>query len=487
MMKHLALTSRTLDHLPKVDRKWIRIHFYFNFRAGNSIANTILGMLRFLVLQLFENLPDEHNIFMRSKPPRNLEDALADDLKDIVRRAIEFADAAVLALIDGLDEYTGELEELAQSLLILKDHSGMKMCLASRPEGPLSSIFRNYPSLRMQDYNSKSIQSYIESAVDRRRHSFKSPFPDRIKEKVVAHANGVILWARFAIDDLLDSCDDGLSTGQLEQKLDDLPRELEELYQRILDRKLGPEEKRELALVLQIMRNSFSSMMVSDLHAIWCFILNRSQTGFEPVMLVDEDDFKSRLLAMSKGLVDIGESVSLMHKTVESYLESSSWIWQNLPHLFQQRYSDRPLLRICASMIEDAATEIKLDRDEAFLLLETIPLGEYSLETTLKRTAPEHSWQGWPPVLNRTLTYFFRVAEFEEGRGYSTFEIIRNAMDTGIISLHIACCGSSRGCLRHNKEHWNLQSVQTRHLGLMYGTNHSLLGYVRGLSWVVRA
>ena len=73
----------------------------------------------------------------------------------------------------------------------------------------------------------------IETYVNRRLSvTDQSDLPTEIAER----ANGVFLWARFAIDDLIDGYAAGDTAGEIEERLRNLPEDLKDMYERILRR-----------------------------------------------------------------------------------------------------------------------------------------------------------------------------------------------------------------------------------------------------------
>lgn len=470
-----------------MNKKWTRIHFYFDFRAGTGTPNTIQGMWRSLAFQLAENIPETRQYFDESATLQEADRLSSDVLKDRIVRAVEITDGPILALIDGLDEFAGNLAELGQLLINLKDHSGMKICVASRPESSFLTLFRSCPSLKMQDYNESSIRSHVEGAIEFRRYTSRSTFPESLRDKIIFDAKGVILWARLAVDNLLDGCDEGLNKEGLEKRLDDLPRELEELYQRILD-KMTPAYQSETALIFYLVINSRSYTRLSDLYRVWLYVLQKTGTGFVSVNLNSLADFESRLLAMSGGLLDIGgdeedgKIILLIHRTVQSYLEASKWAWDKLPRTFQQQFPDRPWLRLYAFAIEHAALELKTDRETIFNLLKKRETA--NIQSWVESISADQSWHGWPSLLPHIVYEIFPLAEYEENIGFSVSDIISEAMDTDLISLHLITETSQWRpraiCMPWHASYSDFEKVRKSNIGLMYGVSHSLAGYVKG-------
>lgn len=503
-MKHLASVQKTLDHLPKAKKKWTRLNFYFDFRAGGDTSNTIEGMWRSLASQLAEKLPEARQYLKDVATHSEIARYSPEDLKKMIRNLFEITDTPVLAFIDGLDEYTGNSSELARSLITLKDDTGMKICLASRPESSFISLFKDYPTLRMQDYNASSIRAHMNEAIELRRHRFRSTFPSPLKIKIVKDARGVILWARFAIDHLIDGCDEGLTDQELEKRLNDLPKEIEELYQRILD-KLPSPSRSEAALILHLVIESPPETDLSVLCGAWLFVIQKTDMGFASVMLKDVSDFESRLLAIFGGLLDISidarrnklmrrdenfKYASLIHRTVQSYLDKSNWIQKTLPQAFLQRYPNSPWLRVCASVVEDADAELGFSRDHVFELLDR-EKGRSTIWERVEATLLSRSWHESRLILPFAICSLLELAEDEEESACSVFDIVHKAMNTNLVSLHVAyekvayervayetTSAFNLKCMPSYASFVDCKQLRGAEPGLFYGVSHGLFRYV---------
>lgn len=299
----------------------------------------------------------------------------------------------------------------------------------------------------------------------------------------------------FAIQYLLDGCEQGLKYEGLKKRLDDFPRELEAIYQRILDG-MPHKRQKETALILYLITRpgiTFDYIYLNSdhLYGVWLFTLRKKDLGFASVSLRSQVEFGSYLLAMFNGLLDITEHgapfrdkeykrVSLIHKTVQSFLDASHWIWQNLPQAFRHKFPDSPWLRIYASAIEEAAAELDVSRDDIFEFLRRWKLN-MDFEDAIKALWSADRWDGWPAVLSSALTNLLPLARGEEEKGHLVSDIISTAMCTDLLML-LHGSELTRSCFRCEVWHteiYSLQSVCVANLGLMCGISHELYGYVR--------
>lgn len=122
---------------------------------------------------------------------------------------------AFFFLIDGLDEFDSDCDELAEFLLETTSNKlNVKLCLASRPWLVFEDAFRLQPSLRMEDLTIHDIRLFVLGTLDQspmyvglRRHNRKDA--KGLTEAVTKMASGVFLWVRLVVKSLLDGLRDG--------------------------------------------------------------------------------------------------------------------------------------------------------------------------------------------------------------------------------------------------------------------------------------
>lgn len=339
LMHHLAgskdSSCQILRRLEQSGKKWLLAHFYFDFRAGSGIANNKLGLLRSLLSQLVKQSSKISDFMLTHCSHRwhgNWPD-LEAELLDLACDAVKSTNVSICALIDGLDEYEGDLGELIVFLLQMQRRSGIKVCLASRPETELQRRLHNVPTFAMQTYNHNTIKSYVEVAlaeighfvlVKRLRHV--------LNEEVVAHADGVILWAIFAVNEAIKAALHGHSLRQIRQRIGLFPQELNTMYTRIWD-KLNTQERRFASIVLFVVQSwrkilgqrGFDIAPASFYLNPCCrMLLRQLDPDFEVDPEYNELHFRLRTHALLGGLVEfVGPSheARLAHRSVESFLE----------------------------------------------------------------------------------------------------------------------------------------------------------------------
>ncbi|TGO51492.1 hypothetical protein BCON_0160g00170 [Botryotinia convoluta] len=154
-------------------------------------------------------------------------------LEMFVEKASEFFKICIF--IDGIDE----LAQLARSLA----RGNVKAVVSSRPINASVNVFRGCPTLRLQDLTRHDMDQYIRgNLVGHQAMCQMLRFDPRGARDLVSEiklkAEGVFLWVRLVVRLLVDGLEAGDSVMDLQAKLQSLPRDLKDLYRRMLSRTL---------------------------------------------------------------------------------------------------------------------------------------------------------------------------------------------------------------------------------------------------------
>ena len=355
---------------------------------------------------------------------------------------------SVLAFVDGLDEFAGDHTELVHRFETLVDRTGMKMCVASPPESNLITAMRKDPEVKMQDLISPTIEALIDTMVDVKRHDLKTPFAPSLREEVKERAEGVILWARLVVSELIEGCILGMSAEQLENIVEDLPQEMTEMYQRILDN-MPSARKLEAALILLLLCEARVFIELAGLFGAFMFELEDVDLSTQYLQELDEQGFETWIRELFGTIINImkpetetggrGETwVEVIHETLQSYLLRCNWVKEQLPPSFYQRFPDSLWLRLCALAIEDVSGALDI-KEPPPLLLHFDPRAERGeLDDHLER----HNF----PKYQRQRFLFFWYALFylpilameHEQEQCSSYSIVANVLKSETASPFVA-------------------------------------------------
>jgi hypothetical protein len=141
--------------------------------------------------------------------------------------------------IDGLDEYEGDYWEIAEYFCDLSNSKHAKFCLSSRPETGFFDAFGKMPQLKLQDLTASDITIYVRDKLESNSQMLRlmETSPDsslNLIEEVGKGGDGVFLWIRLVVDSLLNGLRKRDNISTLRERLKEMPKELNDLYNRIL-------------------------------------------------------------------------------------------------------------------------------------------------------------------------------------------------------------------------------------------------------------
>ncbi|KAK0741450.1 hypothetical protein B0T18DRAFT_231134 [Schizothecium vesticola] len=251
------------------------------------------------------------------------------ELRDLLFRTIEELsqdDTKVCLFIDGLDEFGGDPQTIISFVNKILQLPNVKLCVSSRPWVPFECAFSRAPSLRIQDLTFLDIEHYVTSRFDKcedfsRLMKRESGYAAKLIDQVVEKSSGVFLWVRIVVDSLITGLSNHDTVLDLERRLDALPPELDDLYDKILD-DIDPFYSARASQYFQLLLandGSAEALLLSfaDEEKGFCLTL--------PSAIMSRDEHSTRLQTLGrrlssscKGLLEIGSNgrVSFLHRTL---------------------------------------------------------------------------------------------------------------------------------------------------------------------------
>ncbi|KAI9695684.1 MAG: hypothetical protein M1836_006136 [Candelina mexicana] len=458
LMAHISRDDKVLELLGSTtERSWVVIRFFFDFRAGKNISNSMEGLLRSLLLQLLEEIPDLTPLARKSGRLRCGSDRNQRDLREMLNRTFTESPENICLLADGLDEYEGDMIELLDFFRELAAGGFNKICLASRPEPVISQNLWTCPGFRMQDVNIQGIARYVSTTLQRsvpltsETERLKS-----ISDDIAERAEGVFLWARFAIRELIEGFSGGDYLEELRDRLDQLPPDLEQLYDRIFDR-MTPEDRKVASVMFRLVcfTHWFGRLSVQALALAADMVLGKKVRHDKILDRQTVKGLRRRIMARSGGLLEIvkadsnsysckfwnrdlgnghvdgdGRPISsneefeyhyqeirLAHKTIKSYLERRKWLQESVTEDIDSG-THTLWLDICCAYLEKVSKALDtnvsvsgIDEDRTF------------------RHLSERFWL-LPYAVN---CIFQHARELEQVYKISTFDSIMGFIDSGCL------------------------------------------------------
>lgn len=267
-MKFAMQDSRTLKLLENATTTtWKLVAFFFHDR-GSEVQRSLDGMMQEILHSILQQYPSLLSVItplylelvksQRAKVPKW--DTLT--LQTALLRIAQVRNPGVrlCLFLDALDEHGGDNEKLA---VLLKDmvnstDSGtvnIKVCLASRPWSVFTKHFGNCPGFAIHEHTLQDISSYTTSRLTPdslgSQHLLNASQLAMIAAQITEKSSGVFIWVRLVIDQLSKEIQDGTPFGELEDRVMEMPPELEDLYRHTL-RRIDVAYSDEAYMMLQI-------------------------------------------------------------------------------------------------------------------------------------------------------------------------------------------------------------------------------------------
>jgi hypothetical protein len=306
------------------------VSFFFNSR-GDVLERSLEGLYRGLLHQLLTAVPRLQDILKPQEIASIANQAWPiDSLKNIFSEAVtQLGQDRVTCFIDALDECPeGEIrdmieffEELGESTA--EEGIGLRVCFSSR-HYPQVTIKKCQPMiLDGQDGHEDDIARYVKSKL-----KVRGKTAEDVRGAVQAKAKGIFMWVVLVIRILNEESDRGSNNAKLRKCLDQIPAELHELFQDILQR--GIQDNKHLVPILQWISFAQSPLTREELF----FAIHGGDPDFiasEP-WDPDEDDAESMdlfILETSKGLAEMTKgkkpTIQFIHESVRDYLRETGF------------------------------------------------------------------------------------------------------------------------------------------------------------------
>ena len=472
-MEHLARSDELRVRLKQsISDEWTVVHhFFFDFGADKDMLNNFEGFLRSLLYQLVDK---SHGIAKKvvhgkvdSPGVESRNRWSIRQLQEKLMCILEQRSNPICILLDGLDEYRGNKWDLAKTLTEMAD-SRVKLCLASRPDQVLNVVFKDIPTLKMQDLNKPAIDKMVTLTI--RDSMAGSGFYEhrevvQLAEEISTKANGVFLWARFAIEELRDGWSAGLEMVELQRRLENVPKELEDIYARIVS-KFVPEQKQKAAHMLQLVCYAKRTLTLGELYVATAHAAGRQDLLVKHLTAYDKQQFEKMILVTTGGVLEVfrsrvktddqgidDEFVSVIHRTVRTYLESNGWT-QILGAEHEGMLHAQVLwLRVCAGVFPPSFKSVppfdrprgssrhtlmlrrvgpSLDPPSSFFPDAQLP----SIRSLSLDRCSDMSDRTSPLLRYAAALMLHHAAEVEQGLGLSSYELLQPGMSNTFMCYH---------------------------------------------------
>ncbi|KID88416.1 NACHT nucleoside triphosphatase [Metarhizium guizhouense ARSEF 977] len=249
---------------------------FFFWTSGSRDQRSQTGLLRSLLHQLLssnrELIPDAFPELWQKLRVMATKERVQLSLewpeKDLLSSFQNLMDAAlpsrkICLFVDGLDEFDGD----HLTMINFFKHLGMgqhghsiKMCLSSRPWSVFENAFEHaVPHMQLQDLTHADMLNYtadklLENMPIRRLLKKQPALREAIVDDAVQRADGVFLWVRLAVNELIAGWKPDSGADGLVSVLERLPTDLDDLFAKLLFEDRAQSELAETAMIFELVR-----------------------------------------------------------------------------------------------------------------------------------------------------------------------------------------------------------------------------------------
>ncbi|KAN0093480.1 hypothetical protein V8E51_016664 [Hyaloscypha variabilis] len=363
LMRYVVENRITNDHLDiwSGTEALVTGAFFF-WSSGTEEQRSYTGLLRTLLYDMLLQHPEFLFPVLSSMLESQWDDSLSEiqfehhrwSLSELKRAFTLITDHSIVPMkfcffIDGLDEYSGDHEEMGEFLKQVAMSPHVKFCLSSRPWIVFEDTFHGLPMLRLQDLTYGDIKAYVADKLERhpkmRDLSRKEPLHSaELISEIVSKASGVFLWVVLVVSNLLTGLRNRDDISDLRKRLRVLPAELEKLYKHMLgqvDQVYQERASRTFRIFRVLSGMNRKELMMSFF--IDTAITSTYETAITTVVdPINPEEMQKRFnhldwhlkshcagLIEISGLPQLGDCVSYLHRTVQDFVESGplqTWI-----------------------------------------------------------------------------------------------------------------------------------------------------------------
>ncbi|KAI6754741.1 hypothetical protein HG530_012493 [Fusarium avenaceum] len=227
-----------------------RVLSHFFWKIGNDSQNSIKGLLCSLLHDILSNDNGAIEWVLRQFPFSQSKDFYGEwsteEANEILFSLLQTSSRFTCIFIDGLDEISNKDGFRALMAIIERLWScpKVKLCTSSRPETELVSKFEamRVHSLQLEDLTRPEMAVYIHNEVDQFPGRISVSLMEYFKSTLLQKAQGVFLWLFLATGSLTDGIRNGDHENILFERLQELPGQLEVLYEAMWSR-LGGDDR----------------------------------------------------------------------------------------------------------------------------------------------------------------------------------------------------------------------------------------------------
>lgn len=358
LMKFLCGHERTEEELDvwAGEKKLVFARFFF-WQSQDKMQMSLAGLYRSILFETLKRCPELIPIVFPTQWVQlgNYFSYVEGDFlgAPTIQKAFEilttrgtFPRHRFCFFVDGLDEYHGDSVDhvrLAKSLQLWASGGDVKICASSRPYLEFEKL-SDSPDRRIHLHELTRHDIYLFSRQMLEKDENFEQIKDAyllLVDKVIEMSEGVFLWARLAIRSLLTGMLRHDTVQALEKKLEVIPRDINDLYDRLLGSLEPDDRERAVKMLLLTAHNPFMKPLNS---VVYAWIDNLSDPHFPPTdgnkpsswPPVNDitQNIQRQLISLTKGLLEATpmglkecggmHEVQFFHRTLRDFVLENS-------------------------------------------------------------------------------------------------------------------------------------------------------------------
>lgn len=317
---------------------------FFFWKPGTIMQKSLTGLIRSLLHDVLKECPDLIREILPDywgqikSTPWQIQSKLPlsdKEIREAFSRLISdpnlYTNHCFCFFIDGLDEYEGTYQEDPKTLVDLLNSwtrrapTAIKICVSSRGYNVFMNAFAENQRICLHNLTRSDMTQYV---LNKLRHM--DPEEDRmtLAKAMVENAQGIFVWITLVVKRIREQIENGANIDTLKREIDSLPRELNDLFEHIVNSLLESDFKlasQTFTMVMElnpdIKLSLFSYSFLDEFTQDPLFALREDfqRQSLTPQATAQRIEYaRKRLIGCCKGLLETSKDVP--SNSLEDYI-----------------------------------------------------------------------------------------------------------------------------------------------------------------------
>ena len=215
----------------------------------------------------------------------------------------------VLLIVDALDECSDfpvrDAVTYLESLVAPSRHVSCKVCFSTRriPGDPVSILGR-YPGFVLEDKNAADIASFVTQMIKAVDADDLQSGLSTITQDLIRRAEGNFLWVDLILNEIVTAFQQGNTIGELKKIVVETPRELNDLYDRLVG-KVDSTNVQEASAMLSVVLCAASPLTLTQFRYVMAFGTGNKSLQATSSQSSDDGMMRRRIRSRCGGLLEL--------------------------------------------------------------------------------------------------------------------------------------------------------------------------------------